>query len=93
MKNNAKSTSVAFSEGTFFAIGLSYKKADAEVRVRFNVSENVQKNILTAGRQSSIRTLTLVSTCNRTELYGFAQKAKDLVTLLCELTTGSVSEF
>ena len=93
MKNNAKSTSEVFSEGTFFAIGLSYKKADAEVRGRFSVSENVQKDILTAGRQSSIQTLTLISTCNRTELYGFAHKAKDLIALLCEHTTGSISEF
>ena len=93
MKNNAKSPYEASSKGTFFAIGLNYKKADAEVRGRFSVSENVQKDILIASKQSAVRSLTLISTCNRTELYGFAQKAKDLVTLLCEHTTGSISEF
>jgi len=93
MKNNAKSPYEASSKDTFFAIGLNYKKADAEVRGRFSVSENVQKDILIASKQSAVRSLTLISTCNRTELYGFAQKAKDLVTLLCEHTTGSISEF
>ena len=93
MKNNAKSPYEASLKGTFFAIGLNYKKADAEVRGRFSVSENVQKEILIASKQSAVRSLTLISTCNRTELYGFAQKAKDLVTLLCEHTTGSISEF
>ena len=51
MKNNAKSPYGASSEGTFFAIGLNYKKADAEVRGRFSVSENAQKDILTASQQ------------------------------------------
>ena len=43
MKNNAKSPYGPSSEGTFFDIGLNYKKADAEVRGRFSVSENAQK--------------------------------------------------
>lgn len=93
MKNNAKSPYGASSEGTFFAIGLNYKKADAEVRGRFSVSENAQKDILNAAQQMGVGSLTLISTCNRTELYGFAQKAKNLVVLLCEHTSGSISEF
>ena len=66
MKNNAKSPYGASSEGTFFAIGLNYKKADAEVRGRFSVSEDAQKAILNAGQQMGVSSLTLISTCNRT---------------------------
>ena len=37
--------------------------------------------------------ITLISTCNRTEIYGFAKDADYLIKLLCEHTRGTVEEF
>lgn len=37
--------------------------------------------------------LLVISTCNRTELYGFAQHPFQLIKLLCEHTQGAVEEF
>ena len=34
-----------------------------------------------------------ISTCNRTELYGFAEHPYQLIKLLCEFTNGSVEDF
>ncbi|WP_299762132.1 glutamyl-tRNA reductase [uncultured Dokdonia sp.] len=77
----------------FYVIGLSYKKADAEVRGHFSVSEDAQEHILSNAKASGVEALTVISTCNRTELYGFAQSPSQLVQLLCKYTLGSVEEF
>lgn len=77
----------------FYAIGLSYKKADAEVRGHFSLSESAKKNVLVQAKQSGIDSILLVSTCNRTELYGFAEHPYQLIHLLCENTKGTVEEF
>lgn len=80
-------------EGNFYAIGLNYKKADAEVRGHFSISESAQKAILLSAKAESISSLSVLSTCNRTELYGFAKHPFQLIKLLCEHTHGTVEEF
>ena len=77
----------------FYVIGLSYKKADAEVRGHFSVSEEAQEQILSNAKASGVEALTVISTCNRTELYGFAQNPSQLIQLLCKYTQGNVEEF
>ncbi|WP_299217198.1 glutamyl-tRNA reductase [uncultured Dokdonia sp.] len=77
----------------FYVIGLSYKKADAEVRGHFSISEEAQELILSNAKATGVEALTVISTCNRTELYGFSQSPSQLVHLLCEHTQGSVAEF
>ena len=77
----------------FFAIGLSYKKADATIRGHFSVNEEAQMHILEEAKKALVPSLTVISTCNRTELYGFAPDAKVLIKILCEYTHGTVDEF
>ena len=82
------------AKGTnFYTIGLSYKKADAEVRGHFSISAEAKEAILQQARQEGIDTLLVTSTCNRTELHGFAQHPFQLIKLLCEHTHGTVEEF
>lgn len=77
----------------FYAIGLSYKKADAEVRGHFSLSDEAKRNVLAQAKQNGIESVLVVSTCNRTELYGFAEHPYQLIHLLCENTKGTVEEF
>ncbi len=77
----------------FYAIGLSYKKADAEVRGHFSVGNEAKKNILLQAKEEGISSLIVISTCNRTELYGFAEHPFQLIKLLCEHTHGTIEEF
>jgi len=77
----------------FYAIGLSYKKADAEVRGHFSLSDKAKRNLLAQAKQNGIESVLVVSTCNRTELYGFAEHPYQLIHLLCENTKGTVEEF
>ncbi len=78
---------------TFYAIGLSYKKADAETRGRFNLSKPAQQELLQKAKAQGLKNLIVISTCNRTELYGFAQHPFVLIKLLCETTKRTVEEF
>jgi glutamyl-tRNA reductase len=78
---------------TFYAIGLSYKKADAEVRGHFSLDDNAKRTLLEQAKQNGIESLIVTSTCNRTEIYGFAEHPFQLIQLLCENTKGTVEEF
>jgi len=78
---------------SFYAIGLSYKKADADIRGKFSLDENAKQLLLHQAKQDGIEALLVTSTCNRTELYGFAEHPYQLIKLLCANTTGTVEEF
>ncbi|EDP70953.1 glutamyl-tRNA reductase [Flavobacteriales bacterium ALC-1] len=77
----------------FYTIGLSYKKADAEVRGHFSLSDSAKQNLLRQAKHNGIESVLVVSTCNRTELYGFAEHPFQLIQLLCDNTKGTVEEF
>jgi glutamyl-tRNA reductase len=77
----------------FYAIGLSYKKADADIRGRFSLDEDSKLALLNEAKENNIESLVVTSTCNRTEIYGFAQHPFQLIQLLCNNTKGTVEEF
>ena len=78
---------------SFYAIGLSYKKADADIRGHFSLDDNARLALLQQAKANDIESLLVTSTCNRTEIYGFAQHPFQLIQLLCENTRGTVEEF
>ncbi|WP_445714583.1 glutamyl-tRNA reductase [Flavobacterium sp.] len=78
---------------TFYAVGLSYKKADAEMRGKFSLDEKSKANLLHQAKAEGIDSLIVTSTCNRTEIYGFAQHPFQLIKLLCENSQGTVEDF
>lgn len=78
---------------SFYAIGLSYKKADADIRGRFSLDEESKLELLNQAKEDEIESLVVTSTCNRTEIYGFAQHPFQLIKLLCDNTRGTVEEF
>ena len=77
----------------FYAIGLSYKKADAEIRGHFSLDENSKQRLIEQAKEEGIEAILITSTCNRTEIYGFAEHPFQLIKLLCEHTHGTVEEF
>lgn len=78
---------------TFYAIGLSYKKADADIRGHFSLDDEAKKALLSQAKDKGIESVIATSTCNRTELYGFAEHPYQLIQLLCDNTKGTVEEF
>jgi len=78
---------------SLYTIGLNYKKADAQVRGKFSLDENALDRILEQAKHIGLDGLLVTSTCNRTELHGFAQHPYQLIKLLCDNTHGTVEEF
>jgi len=82
------------SEKTYFyVIGLSYKKADAKMRGEFSLDKTAKTNLLVQAKAIGIKSLVATSTCNRTEIYGFARHPFELIKLLCDNTQGTVEDF
>ena len=77
----------------FYAVGLSYKKADAEIRGKFSLDAASKTRLLEQARNEGIESLIVTSTCNRTEIYGYAEHPFQLIKLICENSQGSVEAF
>ena len=76
-----------------YNVGLSYKKADVKVRSAFSISKENQKLLLIAAKEKGIKGIFVLSTCNRTEITGFAKHPFELISLLIKFSNGSVEEF
>ena len=77
----------------FYVVGINYKKTDASIRGLFAVSPTQYAQILLQAPQFGVSELFILSTCNRTEVYGFAQSAQQLIDILCSHTTGEATTF
>ena len=77
----------------FYVAGINYRKADAALRGQFAVNEDQYLSILSKAKEFGINELFILSTCNRTEIYGFAADAKLLSALLCSETKASIETF
>lgn len=77
----------------FHAIGINYKKTDAGTRGLFAINNDQYKTILQKASASGLNELFILSTCNRTEIYGFADGADQLIRLICNETAGKIDDF
>lgn len=78
---------------TFFIAGINYKKSDATVRGQYAINEDQYTTLFTLAPQFGINQLFVLSTCNRTEIYGFTDDAVNICELLCTQTQGSLDDF
>lgn len=78
---------------SFYVVGLNYKKADAEIRGQFTVPADAQPLLLAQAKAAGIESLMINSTCNRTEIYGFAEHPYQLIKLICDHSNGTAEAF
>jgi glutamyl-tRNA reductase len=77
----------------FYVAGINYKKTDAEVRGQFAINNDQYTRLLSLAPSFGVNEFFILSTCNRTEIYGFAEHTIQLITLICAETEGSVATF
>ncbi|MBI3883424.1 MAG: glutamyl-tRNA reductase, partial [Sphingobacteriales bacterium] len=77
----------------FFIAGINYRKTDASIRGQFAINNDRYIQLLSLAPQYGLTELFIVSTCNRTEIYGFAENVSQLCELLCTQTEGSIETF
>jgi len=77
----------------FFVAGINYKKSNAITRGQFSIGPDQYMSILDKAPAFGLQELFVLSTCNRTEIYGVAETAQQLTELLCSETNGDVETF
>jgi glutamyl-tRNA reductase len=77
----------------FCIAGINYKKTDAAIRGQFAISDEQYSNLISLAPNFGIKEFFVLSTCNRTEIYGLASDSSSLVNLLCTQTQGSKEVF
>jgi len=77
----------------FHSIGINYKKTDAAIRGLFALNQEQYQHLLVQAKATQLDDLFVLSTCNRTEIYGFAPSAQQLMELICHVTNGDCNLF
>lgn len=77
----------------FYVIGISFEKADAETRGKFTFFQDAVEPFTKEAKELGIESFFVVSTCNRSEFYGFADNPQTMIELYCKYTNGTVEEF
>lgn len=77
----------------FWAVGINYKKTDASVRGQFAINSDQYNQLLASATEHGLKDFFILSTCNRTEIYGFADSASQLIEFICTVTAGDAETF
>ncbi len=77
----------------FFCAGINYRKTDTSVRGCFAINNDQYAALLTKASAAGLKELFVLSTCNRTEIYGMAHSVCELTRLLCSETSGNTETF
>lgn len=81
------------SLNNFCIVGINYRKSDMNIRGKFSVSPEQSLVLLNQALQKKIPACLVLSTCNRTEIYGISQNPHELIELLCIHTRGKMKDF
>ena len=77
----------------FWVAGVNYKKTDAGTRGLFAIQNDQYEELLKKSLACGLNEVFVLSTCNRTEIYGFAESSSRLINLLCAQTAGNKEAF
>ncbi|MEO5593670.1 MAG: glutamyl-tRNA reductase [Chitinophagaceae bacterium] len=77
----------------FCIAGINYKKTDAPMRGQFAIGADQYDAVLSAAPSFGLHELFILSTCNRTEIYGITDNVQQLIKVICTQTTGDAATF
>ena len=77
----------------FCIAGINYRKSDVNIRGKFSLSQEQCEFLLKETIAKQIPGAFVLSTCNRTEIYGISHQPRELIELLCLHTHGTVHDF
>ncbi len=74
-------------------IGINHHNAETELRSLFSINKEQFGNIACLAKEQNIVSIFALSTCNRTELYAFAENTEILSGIMVAATNGNSSDF
>jgi glutamyl-tRNA reductase len=82
------------TDGNMFIVaGLNYRKADTAIRGMYALNAEMISMVLAKAKTIGLTEIFILSTCNRTEIYGLAPHPDILIDLLCSETAGDATNF
>lgn len=78
---------------SFRVAGINYQKGDTAVRGMFAINQEQYGKMLETAAAYGVTDFFVLSTCNRTEIYGFAPSDAMMTAFLCSVSAGDVSTF
>lgn len=79
-------------ETKLYLVGLSFKKANQEIRNRYSLANDKISEFFQDAKDKGIDSLVILSTCNRTEIMGFVEHPYVIIEMLCRHSEGSIDE-
>ena len=77
----------------FYTIGISYQTANLNTRGKFSLSNEQCLSLLKEAKEKGIKEILINTTCNRTEIYAYAEHPYQIIKLLCAHSGGELSVF
>ena len=77
----------------FYVVGINYRKTDSSTRGLFAINNEQYEEVLKLSPSFNLKEFFILSTCNRTEVFGFAEDPSSLIDVLCSQTTGTKEMF
>jgi glutamyl-tRNA reductase len=82
------------TDGNMFIVaGINYRKADTAIRGMYALNSEMVSVVLAKAKTAGLSEIFILSTCNRTEIYGLAPNPDMLIELLCSETAGGAADF
>jgi glutamyl-tRNA reductase len=73
--------------------GVNYRKTDGHLRSRYALNDSQYEELLKLSGSFQVEECFVISTCNRTEIYGTTDNVQKLMQLLCTQTEGDFPGF
>ncbi len=77
----------------FCIAGINYRKSDVIVRGKFSLTTEQCEQLLKEVVNKQLPGAFVLSTCNRTEIYGISSSPQEFIELLCLHTQGRLKDF
>ncbi len=77
----------------FCVAGINYRKSDISIRGKFSLLPEQTILLLQQAVTKKFPSCMVLSTCNRTEIYGICDHPHELIEMLCMHTHGNMQEF
>ena len=81
------------SLNNFCIVGINYRKSDMDTRSKFSLSPHQSVALLKQSVLHKLPGCMVLSTCNRTEIYGICNEPNELAALLCTNTNNTIKDF
>jgi len=77
----------------FCVVGVNHWEASIDIREKFSLSETQKEQLIDGALREGIDSLIVISTCNRTEIFGQNTTPDELIRLLVTYSDASLDEF